>query len=450
MTSMATTSVSQNACTLNAFQVLMRRWRELAPYNAGQVMTLSGTPDFVRWASCAQKIVSASGIGAPHFAPRDAAVTFNTDAPLEVTSAQGDLESHVTSEMNRPFGPHDIPVRFFILPAGNHYHVGITYDHWVSDSRAIRNLMQRVYIAYSDLQELPPLSPPTKDFFALFGHHKQLHQPLAKLRASVINYIRHRRAYRINLNDPLNFESKTRIVQLPEGLIKNVHAFAKKRGASVNDAFLAALAQCMGDTTFQARKHYNKRRFFLGRRNRIALGTIADIRDLSSEPLENIFGLYLSSYTTVLKSPENQPKEQLLTDVSHSTHKLKENQGVIGSFLGLMTTLFWWDFYPQAKDKARLFQKNIPVVAGISNVNMSRSWVDMPTLPQRGPQIVDYLRISPTGPLLPIVLTLTTINQRLSLCVTYRTTAFTDAQAQAVIDTFTERLKTFAETNVVI
>jgi hypothetical protein len=36
---------------LNAFQILMRRWRELYPYNAGQVMTLAGAPDFVRWVS---------------------------------------------------------------------------------------------------------------------------------------------------------------------------------------------------------------------------------------------------------------------------------------------------------------------------------------------------------------------------------------------------------------
>ena len=34
---------------LNAFQVLMRRWSRLHPYNAGQVMRVSGTGDRDRW-----------------------------------------------------------------------------------------------------------------------------------------------------------------------------------------------------------------------------------------------------------------------------------------------------------------------------------------------------------------------------------------------------------------
>jgi hypothetical protein len=73
-------------------------------------------------------------------------------------------------------------------------------------------------------------------------------------------------------------------------------------------------------------------------------------------------------------------------------------------------------------------------VAGISNVNMTGSWVDPPASSDERtderangrpiPQILDYPRISPTGPLIPLVFTLTTIRGRLSLCVTYRTQAF--------------------------
>lgn len=443
---MVDSSASSSSTTpihLNAFQILMRRWRELYPYNAGQVMTLAGAPDFVRWVSAVQKVVEATGLGTPVFANHDADMHFVPDGEIEVASAVGSLEAHVTAELNRPFGEKDIPVRFFILPAEGKYHVGITYDHWVADSRAIRNLMQRVYLAYSGGPGLPALTLPHKEFFELFGHHKQLHRPLAKLRSSLVNYIRHRKAYRIHLGSALDFASKTRIIELPTGLIRDVHAYTKSHHASVNDAFLAALGQTMGQVTAGDRKRFNIKRFFHGQRNRIALGTIADIRDLSAVPLENVLGLYLSSYTTVLKSPESRQRDDLIAEIAASTHKLKENHGVIGSFLGLMTTLYWWDFYPHAKDKAGLFQKNVPTAAGISNVNMSKSWVDMPTPPEKGPQVLDYLRISPTGPLIPIVLTLTTINQRLSLCVTYRTTAFTDAAAQKVIDTFVERLKTY-------
>jgi hypothetical protein len=52
----------------------------------------------------------------------------------------------------------------------------------------------------------------------------------------------------------------------------------------------------------------------------------------------------------------------------------------------------------------------------------------------------DYIRISPTGPLIPLVFTLTTIRERLSLCVTFRTTAFSEGEVARIADDFVRRL----------
>jgi hypothetical protein len=60
------------------------------------------------------------------------------------------------------------------------------------------------------------------------------------------------------------------------------------------------------------------------------------------------------------------------------------------------------------------------------------------------PQILDYLRISPTGPLIPLVFTLTTIRDRLSLCVTYRTTSFHEEKLLEVVEDFLQRLEAVA------
>lgn len=60
------------------------------------------------------------------------------------------------------------------------------------------------------------------------------------------------------------------------------------------------------------------------------------------------------------------------------------------------------------------------------------------------PQVLDYLRISPTGPLIPLVFTLTTIRNRLSLCVTYRTTSFHEEKLQGVVEDFVRRLEAVA------
>jgi hypothetical protein len=87
------------------------------------------------------------------------------------------------------------------------------------------------------------------------------------------------------------------------------------------------------------------------------------------------------------------------------------------------------------------------VVAGISNVNMTGSWVAPPADAVDAsegdpgvPRVLDYIRISPTGPLLPLVFTLTTIRDRLTLCMTYRTTSFTDEQARELGEDFSRRL----------
>jgi hypothetical protein len=50
--------------------------------------------------------------------------------------------------------------------------------------------------------------------------------------------------------------------------------------------------------------------------------------------------------------------------------------------------------------------------------------------------VIDYLRISPVGPLLPLVFTPSTMGNRLSLGVTYRTTAFSRADAEQIAKDF--------------
>ena len=87
-----------------------------------------------------------------------------------------------------------------------------------------------------------------------------------------------------------------------------------------------------------------------------------------------------------------------------------------------------------------MFNKQMPLVAGISNVNLTRTWADQERTPAGTATVLDYFRISPVGPLVPLVFTLTTTRARLSLCVTYRRTAFTRDEAELIADDFVDRL----------
>jgi hypothetical protein len=205
----------------------------------------------------------------------------------------------------------------------------------------------------------------------------------------------------------------------------------------------------MGKHTAKDRYKPKKKKFHFYR-DKVGLGTIVDIRDAARQSLDQVFGLFLSSYTVVLDKPEQTAVDVLAKAISARTSKIKRKNGAAKGYTALMFARLSWDLLPKLGRKhlrAQVFHKNVPVTAGISNVNMSKSWVDTPVDASRsdGPVVLDYLRISPAGPLIPLVFTLTTIQRRLSLCCTYRTTAFTAAQAQELVREFIDRLSGIGE-----
>jgi hypothetical protein len=82
----------------------------------------------------------------------------------------------------------------------------------------------------------------------------------------------------------------------------------------------------------------------------------------------------------------------------------------------------------------------VPQACGISNVNLTGSWVE-----EARPRLLDYRRIGPTGPIVPMLFMITTIGSRLSIDVTYRTTALTQDHAEFLTDRFVLRLSSLAD-----
>jgi hypothetical protein len=271
------------------------------------------------------------------------------------------------------------------------------------------------------------------------------------MRESLKNLWRHRHGFRLNLWDPLDFTSRFVIRELPEGLIERLYRYAKARNASVNDLFIAVIAQSMGTFTARDRLGKAKRPLHFARRG-VGIGTIVDIRDAACQPLDRVFNLYLSSYTVLLKNPEQRPAADVMGQVARETSQIKKTMATVKGFWALEMARFGYDVYDSPRFRAMLLHKTVPVVAGISNVNMTGSWVDpSPAGDEEGagerpagrviPQILDYLRISPTGPLIPLVFTLTTIGGRLSLCVTFRTQAFHENKLLEIVQDFIRRLE---------
>jgi hypothetical protein len=424
---------------LNSFQMLMRKWCVFGPYNAGQVMHVRGEPDVARWRRAIDLTLAALHLGLPQFSVDGKVVTFHPAPPPEITPIEGNFDDAMSVEMNRPFAEMELPIRFFLAPQKDDtYFLAAVYDHWIGDSRAMRLLMQRFVQLYQGipLEDLVPLAFPKRSFLELFKSHLGRAPVFTGVLESMKNLSRHFKACRINLGDPLDFSARCVSRELPIGLIDRVRARAKADGGSVNDFFLAVLSRVMGRFTKPSRLAHRRH----GRtRDGVGLGTIVDIREAADESLAAAFGLYLSSYTIVLKQPEGRPADVLVKEISQHTARLKKTFGTVKSYMSLVVANHWWNFIPSEKNRALMFQKNVPLTAGISNVNLTHSWIDSPP-PGTMPLVLDYRRISPTGPLIPLVFTLTTIGSRLSLYVTWRRAAFTDEQAQIIIDAFIQDL----------
>jgi hypothetical protein len=208
--------------------------------------------------------------------------------------------------------------------------------------------------------------------------------------------------------------------------------------------FVAVVGQAVGQVTAKDRLGKIKKPLHFSRQQ-VGGGTIVDIRDAASEPLEKVFGLFLSSYAVLLDNPEQRSVESVMKETAAETGRIKRTFETVRRYWALAMARFSYDMYESSRFRASLLHKTVPHVAGISNVNMTGSWADgkapAGTNGTPGPHVLDYLRISPAGPLSPLVFTLTTIGGRLSLCVTYRTAAFREERARGVVDDFVRRLE---------
>src|SRR5262249_43625717 len=92
---------------------------------------------------------------------------------------------------------------------------------------------------------------------------------------------------------------------------------------------------------------------------------------------------------------------------------------VAGELLSQRTLLNW-------------YRKRLPLCAGISNVNLNRTWV----AEYHPAPLVDYVRVSPVGPIMPIVFTPSSLGNDLHFGLTCGDAVVSPARAGTVADEF--------------
>jgi hypothetical protein len=356
--------------------------------------------------------------------------------PVRVLPEGTSLEHFVTTELNRPFtDPGEPPFRPFLLkvagpsngaPAG--WVVGLIYQHWVADSVSIRLLLREWFVRMFDpgAARSAPLRQPKTGYWRLFDPFSGPSYAAEMAMSLLRRHRRYRRSRKVQTAGPRDYPVRVLLREAPRGTVEAMQCRAKREGVKVNDLFLAALADVCN--RFVPAQH---------RRNRpnLAVGSVIDLRPHADRSLAETFGLFLGFTEVVCRPAELRDFSRLLRTVARQTSVLR-SRGVGQENLVWMLLANAVKRFVPPHELYHFYRKELPLLGGISNVNLSSTWAAR----YHPAPLLEYLRVSPTGPMVPLVFNLTTLGGRLHLSMTCREVLLDEAKAAQMADAFIERL----------
>lgn len=421
--------MTRRSASLNIFQKTVRLWDTLHPYNAAQAMELAGDFSSDAVATAFNAAVRDLGLGVfVCTGSRYAIETLTHD--IEIVRPTIDFAGHMTAEMNRPFpADRSVPFRPFDMTDDGRRIVGLTYQHWVADSLSIRLLMRQWLRWLTGDGGLCPVRLPSAGLLRAFGPSASGWSVIGHTTAALAQTSRMKRMRRM---EPKRDTAVAVIARDGEnGLIEAVKARAKSVGATVGDVLLAAGAVAC-DAEGPTRP--------TTRRPDLSMGTIVDLRARSRKGDENVFGFYLGFTSTPYRAAElrtfdgalARTRRERLTSAARKSAEASQVNLALGYVIG------------RAIGPTRLsefYRKRFALSGGLSSVNMSPGWAGAfhPT------PLAAYRRVSPTGPMLPLVMTPTTLGPTLQVCCTYRSALIDHDRAGRLMDAYFDTLRDYAE-----
>ncbi|HSZ59632.1 MAG TPA: hypothetical protein VK797_28570 [Tepidisphaeraceae bacterium] len=425
---------------LNLFQRLTRRWEAVHPYNAGQVMRigrrLSPSDAAGAWADALRTL----GLGRVHIVDDQ---RFRHEAlngefvryPLAVLPLGTSLEDHLTRELNRPFDHADEPpFRPFLLQQDDSFYFGVVYQHWVADSVSIRSVLREWFGRLFDpaMARQAPVRHSRKGYWHLFGSRANWRLDdtvLSNFRA----HMRYRRVRKVKCNGLRDYPVRVTLHRTADGLIDALRSLAKAERCKVHDVLLAGVAEaCDAYVPTQARRN----------RPDIAVGSIVDLRRHAADDLNDTFGLFLG-FTQVICRPQvlkDWPRLLKCVAAQNCVHK---QSGLPQASMLWMAAAMALDRFVPDKNLYHFYRKEMPTSGGLSNVNMNDTWA----VQYHPDPILEYWRISPTGPMVPLVFSTTTLGSRLTVALTCRAALMPPERSREMAGSLLDRLSDAARSH---
>ena len=429
---------------MNLFQEAMVLWEELHPYNACHIVRLKGKVNETSLYEAIKEACRFSGLGNLTVDKKNRCYHYEPQLNIELFAIERRnnplqaMEKAVTAEMNRPFpsGPHH-PIRWYYLndPQSYSHFLIVAYQHLAADSFSMRLLIRDVLNRYfcprkpMDRDRLEVLLAEGKEAFRRFH---RLSCYLKSITHSSHLYFRLRQVYRLHEKGDGGETTSFRFFKTREGLADSLISACKRRGITLHEALIGALMVVLGELTLQQRTHHT--------RKGLALATILDVRQEANVDLSSSFGVYLRPCVLALKEPEIFDFETLLQTLAAQMRFEKSKKTFMRApvfFWYIVRSPKWFPF----ENTWEWYRKVYPLSAGLSYVKLQSSWFG-----ESSEQILDYIRVSPTGPALPLVFTPTTFKGELNFSLVWRNSVFVSQEVERLVDILIKKLEYLVET----
>lgn len=421
---------------LNIFQRTVHLWNGMHAYNAVHVVRIDRPLDESRLREVIHDELMRLGLTGLVLDKRKGTFEYQGGPPqIDLKLIQGGatsreiLRDEVQFQINTSFVDNGAvnPFRFFLIREEKGFYFGLVYFHVVAGAESIILLLKHLvetYLGQLTLGFSIPLDLYPGGYGRLTPHYFSLllrsilHFPLllAELRKS--SRPRHR--------DDRNQRNDVVLFSLTPDQLRKLQERGKRWEVTLNDLFLALLLKALNPLA--------SRRLRGKRRGQISVGSIVNIRkDLGIDSLRT-FGLFLGSFLVSLGVREGCSVEDLAKEVRQRTLRVKRERLYLGTPFELWMGRFAMSLL--ASDRRHTFYvKNYPLWGGISNVNLDLLWE---TKGERGR--IDYLRAVSTGPITPLVLSVTTVGDLVNVGLTFRQTVFSPGEIDQFVSEFRDAI----------
>jgi NRPS condensation-like uncharacterized protein len=412
---------------LNSFQTAMLQWNSMHPYNAVHVVKLPEKLDAERLSKAVNGSLEKLGLTGLSLHRRDRTYSYRGGASayrITTLSDSSDVMSVLSREterqLNTPFPDTDDlePFRFFVVDSLDAFFLGLVYFHAIADAESVVMALKEIAFAYMGEKERRAtkveLYPPGRANLL-----RAYPMVLAKKIGNMPSMLRElRRSSRPRYRDPMDLSNVCVIETVTSQNLRFLVSLARSARVTLNDLLLACLMKIISN--FPSAKSRG------GRRSKISVGCIVNARRDLLPDGPHIFGLFLGSFIVTHEVPRDMGLVQLAENIRKQTLSIKENKLYLGAEveLGLNRLILPWF---SAERRKKFYQKNYPLWGGITNMNLNSLWPQEPSAKK-----LDYFRAVSTGPATPLVLSLTTVGEAANVGITYRRTAFSPEDIEAV------------------